>query len=40
VGEEFRLSERSLDPAFDRKLVNRAAAIHERLVTHARSALA
>jgi hypothetical protein len=40
VGDAFRLSERPLDGSFDRALADRAAAIHERLVTHARSALA
>jgi sulfotransferase family protein len=40
VGEAFRLSERSLDGGFDRALADRAAAIHQRLVTNARAALA
>jgi hypothetical protein len=40
VGEAFRLSERSIDGGFDRKLAVRATAIHECLLTHARAALA
>ena len=39
VGEPFRLSERSVDGGFDRELADRAAAIYERLGTHARAAL-
>ena len=40
VGDVFRLSERSVDGGYDRELADRAAAIHERLVMHARAALA
>jgi len=40
LGEAFRLSKRALDGGYDPALAVRAAAIHERLVTHARAALA
>jgi hypothetical protein len=40
VGDAFRLSERSGEDGFDRALMDRAEAIHERLVAQARTALA
>jgi hypothetical protein len=40
AGDALRLRERSVDGGFDRALAERAAAIHERLVTHSRAALA